>query len=59
MNIFDPDFQGKFQLFSTAHITTIIIIALIWIIVPVIFKKNKNLLSCEYWKTIFIAYYPQ
>lgn len=42
MYIFDPYFKEKFELFSASHIITIIIIALIWIFIPIIFKKNKN-----------------
>jgi hypothetical integral membrane protein (TIGR02206 family) len=42
MNIFDPNFNKTFELFSTPHIVTIIFIALLWIIIPMVFKKLKN-----------------
>lgn len=42
MNIFDPDFPSKFELFTTSHLTAITVIALFWIIIPALFRKWKN-----------------
>lgn len=42
MGIFDPDFKEKFQLFSASHLITMVIIAVIWITVPLFFRKIKN-----------------
>lgn len=46
MNIFNPNFTGKFQLFTHSHIVTVILIAILWIIIPLtfktIFKKNNK-----------------
>ena len=42
MNIFNPNFTGRFELFTGYHIITMVFIALLWIIIPVVFKKSKN-----------------
>ncbi|MCP4602655.1 MAG: TIGR02206 family membrane protein [Proteobacteria bacterium] len=42
MNIFDPDFAGKFELFTTSHIVTMLLIAVSWVVIPIVFKSKKD-----------------
>ena len=40
MNIFSPEFQEKFSLFSPSHIATMIAIAGLWIFIPVVYRNG-------------------
>ncbi len=42
MNLFDPNFAERFQLFTTSHVTTMIVIAVLWIVIPWRFKGQKD-----------------
>ena len=40
MNIFSPDYPDRFSLFGPSHIITMIVIAGVWILVPLAFRKG-------------------
>ncbi len=40
MNIFSPDFPDRFVPFGTAHIVTMVVIAGLWIALPLLFRKG-------------------
>ena len=52
MNIFDPDFSGRFKPFSASHIITMIFIAIIWILLPLVFKNRKTEKSDNFFRYI-------
>lgn len=42
MHIFDPDFPGRFTLFTPSHIVTMIVIGVLWIVLPILYKRKKD-----------------
>ena len=49
MSFLDPDFPEKFELFTTSHIVVMVVIAVLWIAIPLEFKRRKN----EKWDLVF------
>lgn len=42
MDVFNPEFTGRFTLFSPSHISVVVIFALLWIGLPLLMKKVRS-----------------
>jgi hypothetical integral membrane protein (TIGR02206 family) len=53
--MFDPDFSGRFSLFTPSHSIVMLLIAAAWIVLPVIFKNKADTRADRLFRSILSA----